>query len=411
MLNEFRGYYKLSDEEFKDLWEDCLFTFDANILLNVYRYSSTSRNRLFEILENLKDRIWIPYQVAFEYQENRLEVISNQLSPYKEIDELLDEQIKNLDKKINTYKKRHSFSDFVDTDQILKIIKNACEKVKKMLIDAESRYPNLIDNDIFREKLTELFKDKVCKKYSPENLEKIYKEAEIRYKKSIPPGYKDEKDKNPPLCYGDFIIWKQLIDLSKSQKKSIVFVTDDDKEDWWLKNKGRTIGPRPELIQEMFLESGLQFYMYTGDRFLSYSEKFLKLPLEPEVIQEAKDVRNNRIFGTVLSAPATASGHLSSLNLIQNNRPFLDEIARFVSQSYDPKIRLKNFGSISENIRANLALDEAIEAVGQSLIQSNIELKNLEKLRMAVKNSNTSLNVNYEENQSELQQDDSYPSK
>jgi hypothetical protein len=53
-------------EEFQKLWQNAVFIFDANMLLNVYRYSPRALNRYFEILDKLKERIWIPNQAAYE---------------------------------------------------------------------------------------------------------------------------------------------------------------------------------------------------------------------------------------------------------------------------------------------------------------------------------------------------------
>ncbi|BAU67215.1 hypothetical protein STA3757_46250 [Stanieria sp. NIES-3757] len=118
MRNLFPGYYKPTEDEFQELWQEGIFCFDTNILLNVYRYSSQARERLFEILDKLQDRIWIPYQVAYEYQKKRLDVISQQLEPYKEISNKLDNNFAELKKQLNSYSKRHSFSDFVEIERI-----------------------------------------------------------------------------------------------------------------------------------------------------------------------------------------------------------------------------------------------------------------------------------------------------
>jgi len=53
LKNLFPGHYKPSEEEFQKLWDKCIFVFDTNILLNVYRYSEKTRDRLFEILDLL----------------------------------------------------------------------------------------------------------------------------------------------------------------------------------------------------------------------------------------------------------------------------------------------------------------------------------------------------------------------
>ncbi|MBD1810520.1 PIN-like domain-containing protein [Microcoleus vaginatus] len=36
------------------------------------RFTTATQERFLEILNRLKKQIWIPYQVAYEYQKNRL---------------------------------------------------------------------------------------------------------------------------------------------------------------------------------------------------------------------------------------------------------------------------------------------------------------------------------------------------
>ncbi|MEH2200686.1 PIN domain-containing protein [Nostoc sp.] len=293
MRELFRGYYRPSNKEFEALWRDCFFCFDTNILLNIYRYSPKTRERLFTILTEMKDRIWIPYQVAYEYQEERLNVISQQLKPYSELQKLLNDNLEKFQKVVSQYGKRHSFSAYVDTEQIIGTIEKAHNTVKKLLADSNLNYPDLLNIDDFREELTNLFDGRVGQPYSEEDLAKVYKEAEKRFKVSQPPGYMDvhgNNKKEPPECYGDVVIWFQLIEYAKSQKKPLIFVTDDQKDDWWLERRGQVLGPRPELIQEMFAKAGVSFYLYTGEKFLDEAGNFLKLSSEPEVIEEARDV-------------------------------------------------------------------------------------------------------------------------
>ncbi len=46
--------------------EQALFVFDTNVLLNLYRYQSGTRDELLNVLAQLSDRIWIPHHVALE---------------------------------------------------------------------------------------------------------------------------------------------------------------------------------------------------------------------------------------------------------------------------------------------------------------------------------------------------------
>jgi hypothetical protein len=239
-----------------------------------------------DILDKLKEQIWIPHQVAFEYPKERFSVISRQSKAYDEIQKILDKSLQNLKGELGVYK-RHSL---IEIDQIIEFFERATKKVKRNLSKAKQEHPNLINFDELRDKITEILNGKVGKPYSKDKLKAICKETEQRFKESIPPGYKDNK-KPEPDKYGDILLWFQLIDYAKSEKKPLTFITDDMKEDWWLEHEGKIISPRPELIQEMSFEANVQFYMYSTDRFMDYAESFLKLTDQQEAIEEAREIR------------------------------------------------------------------------------------------------------------------------
>lgn len=340
MRNLFPGYYQPTEQEFSTLWEECIFSFDANVLLHIYRYTPKTRDRFFDILDKLKERIWIPHQVAFEYQKERFNVISHQLRAYDEIQKTLNKSLQNLKGELGVYK-RHSL---IDTNQIIEIFERAIKKVKRNLSKAKQEHPDFITSDELRDKITEILDGKVGEPYSKEKLKTIYKEVEQRFKESIPPGYKDNK-KPEPDKYGDVVLWFQLIDYAKSEKKPLIFITDDMKEDWWLEQEGKIISPRPDLIQEMSSEAGVQFYMYSTDRFMDYAESFLKLPDQEEAIEEAREIRiqdaaSQRVSDEIL--------HLTDFN--PSNR---EQIMRVLEQVQrpTPAIPELNFISTLEQIK------------------------------------------------------------
>ncbi|MCX5981321.1 MAG: PIN domain-containing protein [Nostocales cyanobacterium LacPavin_0920_SED1_MAG_38_18] len=296
MRDLFPGYYQPTEQEFDELWNECIFSFDTNVLLNIYRYSPQTRERLFDILEKLQERIWVTHQVGYEFHKNRLTVISQQSSAYDKIGKILDENLKigkiaTLQKDLEAYKKHSAIEVQEILENIETALKEVIKSVKNNLQDLKQNHPDLLREDILQDKIIEILNGRIGSPYP--DLLYIYKLAEERFKNLIPPGYKDKdnKQKSVPDIYGDAILWLQLIDYAKSEKKPIIFVTDDDKEDWWLESGGKTISPRPELVQEMLTEAGVKFYMYSADRFLDYAQKFLHLSEQPEVIEEAREIR------------------------------------------------------------------------------------------------------------------------
>ncbi|WP_438301904.1 PIN-like domain-containing protein [Pseudomonas sp. NMS19W] len=118
--------------------------------------------------------------------------------------------------------------------------------------------------------------------------------------------------------YGDYVVWLQMIAKSKVSKNSIIFITGDVKEDWWLSSQGKTVGPLPSLIHEFEAETGSAFYMYTPHKFLEMANKYLEQEVSQNAVNEIKsaeeadlsDKKNSEESFSVKSA--ILKGYLSS---------------------------------------------------------------------------------------------------
>ncbi|THV58164.1 hypothetical protein EZV76_12860 [Flagellimonas alvinocaridis] len=51
MKDEFPGYFRPTEKKVEEIWRKALFTFDANVLLNLYRYSDETRDEVFKVLQ------------------------------------------------------------------------------------------------------------------------------------------------------------------------------------------------------------------------------------------------------------------------------------------------------------------------------------------------------------------------
>lgn len=270
------------------LWKNATFVFDTNVILNIYRYTPETRDKFLDILERLQNRLWLPYQVASEYHERRLTVISQQMSAYTNLE---NDIVSSFQKAVTAAQnqKRHSF---INADEIISIIENAKDNVLKSIQKSRQEHPDLLKDDALQERIALLFEDRVGIPYEEDKIPELHDKAEKRIASLTPPGYKDAK-KPGEKPYGDVLIWFQIIGHAKETQKPIIFVTDDAKEDWWLRHEGRTIGPRPELIQEIIREAKQEFYMYQSDRFIEEASKFLEINQRPEVIEEVKTIKES----------------------------------------------------------------------------------------------------------------------
>ena len=300
MKNLFFEYYNLDPDKIKNIWENGVIVFDTNTLINLYRYTEKTRNDYFDVMNHYKSRIWIPYQVALEYHSNRLNVISKVDKAYDQLTSQLTSELDIFIKKLDDFK-RHPYINVEDIKTRIRDSVNAVvDDIKKINNDN----PKFLENDIILNFLTDLFDGNVGRDFESDRLNEIYSEGKKRYQAKTPPGYCDEnikKDAENRKLYGDLILWKQIIEKSKIDKKDIIFITDDLKEDWWLKICGKTIGPRFELLKEFCSETGQCIIIYNADRFLKYALDNMSVDVHDETIEEVENTRKEDEYNVLKS--------------------------------------------------------------------------------------------------------------
>lgn len=104
MTELFKGYTSYSKEEYNSIWENSFIVVDANILLNFYRYSIETRKELFETLNIFKNRLWIPYQVGYEYFKKKNSVMASSYNDYDSLNKNIKEAFNSAINEIKTKK-------------------------------------------------------------------------------------------------------------------------------------------------------------------------------------------------------------------------------------------------------------------------------------------------------------------
>ncbi|MBP2638747.1 MAG: hypothetical protein H6Q72_4654 [Firmicutes bacterium] len=260
----FVGYYPKSSMEIDDIWNNCILILDTNVLLNLYRYSFDTQKVFLEILEKYKDNLWMPYHVGKEFFKNRKKVIIQQKKVFKDFEKAV--QLRTVITKVEEYKDKHVA---IETDEVLQILKDTNEQILQVLSKLEKKDVNYLQKDNILLKIHELYGENIGRKYTDEESDALIAQAKERYAKGIPPGYKD-KDKSENQ-YGDCIIWLQIIEYMKDKDKSLIYITNDIKEDWCQIIDGETVGIRPELIEEMYDKANTRCLIYTPKRFMEYA--------------------------------------------------------------------------------------------------------------------------------------------
>lgn len=280
MKKTFYAYFRKSDKELSELWENAFFAVDANVLLNLYRYSDETRKALLDALSNKGKNLFLPHQVGLEFVKNRFKIIDDQARKY-------DSTISNVKKLEETLKAKREHP-FISQNKLGKFLKASTELIHN-LEESKNNLPKIEQGGTLLDEVSQLFEGKTGEPLT-EEWEAFEKDAKSRYEREIPPGYKDAT-KGGTHQYGDLIIWKQLIAFAKEKKRAVIFITDDRKEDWWIIHSGKTICTRPELLEEFKKETQQDFLMYTVERFLEFGAKLRQEEIDPTVIAEVKDTR------------------------------------------------------------------------------------------------------------------------
>lgn len=318
MKGLFPQYDYSTPEDHADTWKTALFVFDTNVLLNLYRYQTRTREELLETLEKLADRIWIPYHVALEFQRNRLTVIAAQGRRFSEIRKVVEKAKSELTNNINNLQlsKRHTL---IDPEPLTIGFEKLTADFLKELDKLQQNQQTLTAPDPIKTRIEEIFDGRVGASFTTQDeIDKKNKTAESRYKANIPPGYMDkDKDKSDPdefshnglvykRKYGDYIVWDQLLEhASQNQIKKLIFITDDAKEDWWeqIDFEGKkTIGPRVELIEEASRLGKLdRFLMSKPEFFLKFANDSQAARISEDTMQEVREVSSeNKKKQTIL---------------------------------------------------------------------------------------------------------------
>ncbi len=289
MKDLFPGHFKESDKILREIWKTSLFVFDANILLNLYRYSDTTRSEFLRILDKIKDRAWLPHRAAEEYLNNRLTVIDQQEKSYDDTEKSIESLKRDLENA-----RQHPFVSKGVMEKVNSVFDELCGELKKN----KSIHTARINNDEIKDSIAEIFENSVGLPYEKERMEQLIAEGEERYKQKIPPGFKDgskagDSEVFSEKCrkYGDLIVWTQVIDKASELGRGVVLITDDKKEDWWEKFKGKTVGPRPELVKEFKDRANQTFHMYQADSFLELARVNLGEQVSDEILEEVREVR------------------------------------------------------------------------------------------------------------------------
>jgi hypothetical protein len=305
MKSSFAGYYPPTPDEYERLWREATIVLDTNVLLHLYRLPTSARDESLTVLELLRDRLWIPYQVALEFQIRRLTVIAGERKSTEIALTSAQAVVGEIRKKVDALQiEKRGLG--IDTKPILEDLARANEKLVAAIEAAHQSQVDIASRDPVRERLDVLLDSRVGPgPKSQDELNELIKQGDDRYRDYIPPGFADaDKEKNNEDAtyvhdhlryqrkFGDLILWRQILRQARSSSiKCLLFVTEDQKKDWWWREQNKTIGAHPELVSEIRREGGVDlFWMYSFVQFIEHANKYTAAAVSTQAVHEIQQV-------------------------------------------------------------------------------------------------------------------------
>lgn len=347
--------YRLTEEKEAKLWKDAIIVFDSSALLDLYYSPKSEREKIDnEIFTKLKDRLWLPNHVQFEYLKNRENIIKKPITEKydplkKKIETLTTNRKSEIPKRIEEIiretikgdKHPHLKQDILNEYKI--VVEDFVKKSEDFYKQTEDFQKKILDEiNIIEKEITDVENDddvlnsleshfNVGREYSFSEIIEITKEGKHRFEFRIPPGYGDfyNGEKKGTQIFADLIIWKQILEHSKEVKKPIIFITNDisKDEDWGYIDKKATepriYSPREELIKEIKDFSSVEFWMYNLPQFLYQANKRLKSTIKDETIQNFfQFINTKKVKGNYLKFKCNKCGRIHKYDESEFNLDF-----------------------------------------------------------------------------------------
>jgi hypothetical protein len=289
------AYESVSSEEYRTVLQNGLVVLDTNTLLDLYRYHEKTRTNFLRLYESMGDHLWIPQHVMVEFLDRRLDVLDECRGYPDSVIDGLRELIGKYNDQVLTWANRVNLGPG-EKNEIIEVIEGASREVEKRINDLASN--DVLESaedtseDPILAALKPILKGRVGNPLTPDELRGAKTEARKRIEDRRPPGYMDANKKGENAD-GDYLIWYETLREAAIRQVDVLFVTRDQKKDWWRIEKGQAKGPRWELVDELGCQAGTRLYMLRPPSLGEHAPQ----PIPEESLQDAKRVSNKAYIG------------------------------------------------------------------------------------------------------------------
>ncbi|GHD33108.1 hypothetical protein GCM10010313_78260 [Streptomyces violarus] len=293
----YEPYWRRSIEEIEAAIKSSTIVLDTNALVNLYRMAAEGRAEYFAVLSHVSKRLWIPRQVVDEFHKVRLSAVASHISGLKSKSAAVGEAAEKLQAALRDFARLYSLADGRVAEYMKPLdsaISGILDHVKNDVEGFDLEPGRLASHDPIMNRLAEILEGKVGSGIPVADMPDALKEAERRGAEKVPPGYKDWEQKGSDGV-GDYLIWREMIEYAKTVKRGVLFVTSDVKDDWFRRQSGFVIGPRPELVKEMREEGDSRYHHLTLAEFLGTASRALGVFVSTNTISRAKELERDRV--------------------------------------------------------------------------------------------------------------------
>lgn len=296
LYDSFESYRPPSNAAIEHVFAEGIVAFDANVLIDLYRYTEQARADLLAAMDGLGRSLWVPHQALEEFWRSRERVLDDPRETQiaiAELEKVEQDALQRFSTWANSVSLPGPERAHVERE-VRRGFQVATEAIEGTA-DDEATIAAVRDHeaDPVLRGLRPRLAGRVGPPLDPATYARALDAAERRAEAGIPPGFRDRKKAGRggrEQAAGDYLVWEQLLLEVERRDVDALLVTGDVKDDWWRKERGMARGPRVELAREMTARTGRTLFMLTPAWFLDAARRLLGVTVHDESVRSAEHV-------------------------------------------------------------------------------------------------------------------------
>lgn len=270
----FAGYYRPLAEARANAFRHGLIVLDTSALLDLYRLSPAARLEFLSVLSAVRQRIFVPHQVASEFHNRRVDAVAERTHEFESQLEQLDDLLRRTHGVVNQVARRaHGQADKAsDVDETVRMAFNeATHFVRRVANEYDLDPDGLVCDppDKIVVDLERILMGRVGGAPSDGTLIQDREEAQRRLELKLPPGFRDKHKGDS--AKNDYLWWAEVVRFARATQPSAVIIVSNDvaKGDWTFEQRGFRVGPAPLLVAEIDDACGATLHWATSSEVLA----------------------------------------------------------------------------------------------------------------------------------------------